>query len=923
MNVNGQPRTRLARLLSNGTVESLSTFNIGTGPNGGLVEALALQADGKIVIGGDFSQVNGASRALQARLNNDGISLVLSAPDAGTVRFLRGGAAPEIEPPRFELSTDSGASWSLLGFGNRITGGWELTGQALPATGLLRASGGSRSGSRAGSASRMVNTQGFGLPRIGVTGQGEPVAQGETSTSTANGTDFGPVLTAGVFAAEQTFAIESTGGQTLTLTGSPRVVLSGPNAADFRVEQQPATASLPTSSAETFVLRFNPSAPGRREATVSIASNDSTANPFTFAVSGVGTLSRLLAQSIVLSTPATVLVNEGPVPLQVHATSGLPVTLSVLSGPATLAGTSLIPNGVGTVKLQATQAGDALYQPAKTVIRSLVVRPAPTTPTLAQLRQVYDGATHAIEVRGNLNAPVVTYRVDGVDTAQPPVQAGSYAVSVAVDGKVLKGKLDILPALLLARPDSQRRFVGVANPVFTLAYEGFVGSDNASTVFAAPGARAPQVTTRAQARSPGGVYPLIASRGVLRNYRFVYLPGYLTIETFAGKYEALLTDIGSGEALGKVEITVASSDRSFSGRVTWGEEAASFPIAGSLAPLPQDTLGGASGVVVRGTNRYSMDFQLPFDRAASTNLYRNELPNAIAFSSNGQKVYAPPSGQTVAFEGRHTLILEPGLPQGTGVPAGHGQATALVDRLGTLRLTGKLADGRALTATLAPDERAGYRLFVQPYRRANSHLSGALDLLPHPTLAGRRYVPLGSSGLVWRKAGNASDASYRNGIGPLEIAFRMDPWLPPTATTTLSSLLALSVGDAINAQHSGFTSAVFADLPSTLVLLPNRKVIVTAPVTSPPNRTGWKTTFNAATGTFSGSFQLLDSVPAPTTANPAATRNVTRRISFTGVLRQPHGMSGDSLLGAAPLLIPALPTAATNEAESAALILRP
>ena len=105
-------------------------------------------------------------------------------------------------------------------------------------------------------------------------------------------------------------------------------------------------------------------------ATVSIASNDSTANPFTFAVSGVGTLSGLLAQSIVLSTPATVLVNEGPVPLQVHATSGLPVTLSVLSGPATLAGTSLIPNGVGTVKLQATQAGDALYQPAKTVIRS-------------------------------------------------------------------------------------------------------------------------------------------------------------------------------------------------------------------------------------------------------------------------------------------------------------------------------------------------------------------------------------------------------------------------------------------------------------------------------------------------------------------------------------------------------------------------
>ena len=921
-NVNGQSRSRLARLQANGNLESLTTFNIGTGPNGS-VEALALQADGRILIGGDFSQVNGSSRALQARLNNDAISVALSAPNASTVRLLRGGAAPEIEAPRIELSTDSGGSWSLLGTASRISGGWELTGQSLPATGQLRASAGSRSGRGSGSASWIVATQGFGLPRLAVKGLGQPVSNGDTSISDANGTDLRTVLTAGVFASEQTFTIENSGGDTLNLTGSPRVALTGPQAADFRITQQPATASVSVGSSTTFSLRFNPSAPGPREVTVSIASNDATASPFTFVVGGIGTLSSPLAQSIVLKTPASVLVNEGPVPLDVYATSSLPVNLTVLSGPANIAGPYLIPNGVGIVKIQATQLGNAIYRPAKPVFRTIIVRDAPTTPTLAELRHLYDGTPRSASVRGNIDGPVFTYRVDGADTANAPSNAGTYPVTAEVDGRVLKGQLVILKLPLYTTPNDVRRFVGQPNPAFTLSYDGFIVGDDPLNVFAVPGARAPQVSTRAKTSSPGGLYPIIASRGVLRNYQFVYLPGYLTVETFAGKYEALLTDIGSSEALGKVELTVASNNTSFSGRVTWGEEAASFPIAGNLTSLPQETLEGLSAEVVRGANRYVVGFQLPFDRDCSIHLFRNALPNAIASAINGQRIYAPPSGQKVAFAGRHTFLLNPGTPQGTGVPAGHGQAIATVDSIGGLRLSGKLADGRPLTATLAPDERAGYRLFVQPYRRANSHLSGPIDLEPHPTLAGRRYAPLGSSILVWRKVGVPTDTSYRNGIGPLDIAFRIDPWVAPTATLDLRNLLGLGPGSVMNVLHTGFTSAVFADLPSTLELLPSRKVIVTAPVTTPPNRTGWKMAINVVTGTFSGSFQLLDSVPAPTTANPAATRNITRKISFTGVLRQPHGTAGDPLTGAAPLLIPALPTAPTNELESATLTLLP
>jgi uncharacterized delta-60 repeat protein len=72
-NVSGFLRKSLALLNANGTVDG--SFNPGNGIKGGLgtLNAIAVQpADGKILIGGDFTSVNGASRQRLARLNPDG-----------------------------------------------------------------------------------------------------------------------------------------------------------------------------------------------------------------------------------------------------------------------------------------------------------------------------------------------------------------------------------------------------------------------------------------------------------------------------------------------------------------------------------------------------------------------------------------------------------------------------------------------------------------------------------------------------------------------------------------------------------------------------------------------------------------------------------------------------------------------------------
>ena len=68
-NYGGTPRNRIARLNADGTLDT--SFNPGTGANNIVYDA-ALQFDGKIVIAGTFTTINGITRTRIARLNVDG-----------------------------------------------------------------------------------------------------------------------------------------------------------------------------------------------------------------------------------------------------------------------------------------------------------------------------------------------------------------------------------------------------------------------------------------------------------------------------------------------------------------------------------------------------------------------------------------------------------------------------------------------------------------------------------------------------------------------------------------------------------------------------------------------------------------------------------------------------------------------------------
>jgi len=80
---NGVTVNRIARLNSDGSLDTAFTTNAGTGANG-TVYAVAIQPDGKIIIGGAFTILNGVTTNRIIKLNSDGSLDTAFTTNAGT-----------------------------------------------------------------------------------------------------------------------------------------------------------------------------------------------------------------------------------------------------------------------------------------------------------------------------------------------------------------------------------------------------------------------------------------------------------------------------------------------------------------------------------------------------------------------------------------------------------------------------------------------------------------------------------------------------------------------------------------------------------------------------------------------------------------------------------------------------------------------
>ncbi|MBA3938508.1 MAG: MBG-2 domain-containing protein, partial [Planctomycetes bacterium] len=152
-------------------------------------------------------------------------------------------------------------------------------------------------------------------------------------------------------------------------------------------------------------------------------------------VPGTLSITDLTPQTITFAAIADHRYGDAPFALASSASSGLAVTLSVVSGPASLSGGTLSLLGAGTVVVRASQAGTSIIAPAHPIDRSFTVAPAPLTITAVDQARSTGSAnppftvTFAGFVNGDTPAVLTTPPVV-TTTADASSPAGTYALVV-------------------------------------------------------------------------------------------------------------------------------------------------------------------------------------------------------------------------------------------------------------------------------------------------------------------------------------------------------------------------------------------------------------------------------------------------------------------------------------------------------------
>jgi hypothetical protein len=241
-------------------------------------------------------------------------------------------------------------------------------------------------------------------------------------------------------------------------------------------------------------------------------------------------------QTITFNTLPNVTYGVAPITLSATSTSGLVVSFTVTSGPASLGSTNniLTITGAGTVVVTANQAGNADYNAANAVPESFTVGQVPLTVTVNSATKIYGAAlpTFSGTITGLVNGDTLTATYSSTGTASSPV--GSYPITVVLSGSALAnysptvtpGTLTITKAVLTVTANNASRVYGAANPAFTDTITGFVNGDTQTVVSGAA-----SLTTTATLSSTVGTYPITAAQGTLSasNYTFNFVNGTLTI----------------------------------------------------------------------------------------------------------------------------------------------------------------------------------------------------------------------------------------------------------------------------------------------------------------------------------------------------------------------------------------------------------
>ncbi|MFO1438344.1 MAG: choice-of-anchor D domain-containing protein [Verrucomicrobiaceae bacterium] len=282
--VSGTSRSGTARIRLNGTLDP--DFDPVVNGGGGVVSSAALQADGKILLAGSFTTVDGIPRNGLARLSSANAVQRVEANDPNIpdqVLWILTGGSPQTMETTLEKSTNGGTSWTFIGRGARLTTpqpGWQwFSVGSLPVNGLLRLRAVTQGGGGNGSSSLLEHV---------FTYNGPPVLKVDyalaTNLPSFSTVEYDPVRAGS--AASYVFTLSDIGGS--SMTGLADGMLTGTNSGEFEVSYRPLVSTLAPGGTLELVIHYKPRSTGPHEATFTLPTNAPGATNYQIYLRGYG-----------------------------------------------------------------------------------------------------------------------------------------------------------------------------------------------------------------------------------------------------------------------------------------------------------------------------------------------------------------------------------------------------------------------------------------------------------------------------------------------------------------------------------------------------------------------------------------------------------------------------------------------------------
>jgi hypothetical protein len=297
-------------------------------------------------------------------------------------------------------------------------------------------------------------------------------------------------------------------GNTVTLTGAGSVTIQASQAGNatyaaatpvsqsFTVAQASQTITFPAIPNHTVAdapFALNATASSGLAVSYAVASGPATVSGNTVTLTGAGTVviqatqagnanyaaATPVSQSFTVSLATQTITfpaipghvfGDAPFTLSATASSGLPVSFTVTSGPATVLGNTVTLTGGGTVVIQATQVGNTTYAAATPVSQSFVVLPGgPTLVSITPASGVQNAGATSITLTGSNFASTDIVELNGAALASTYVNATTITAIVPASFFTTAGTGQVRVVDANGRTTAGQTFTVIMAPAITFS----------------------------------------------------------------------------------------------------------------------------------------------------------------------------------------------------------------------------------------------------------------------------------------------------------------------------------------------------------------------------------------------------------------------------------------------------------------------